>query len=355
MIVKNKGYSPQGKPRTLKELEDSHQTAPRGRSIQPFVSTSLARHENSEVFATPLACRNKKILVTGANGFIGSHLTQKLVALGAEVTAMTKGGAQSLQVVKDKIKIIQHDLNSTHKSADLKFDAIFHLAALTDLRTCSENPLLAYNTNVLGTLKLIEQYKSVGTFILISTLGVYGEPLYLPIDENHPALPIEPYAASKAAAESVVIGVCSSRKIRYAIARLFNVYGPGQRDDFVIPRIINQALTTNDVVLKNRKSTRDFIYIDDVIDALIKIYTTDADGIYNVGSGKETSIGELASIIQKHISKKIDVTFVEEVGSARVQRSLADIKKIKRNVGWNPSTDLSSGITKMLNYYNDIQ
>lgn len=299
--------------------------------------------------------KNKKILVTGANGFIGSHLTQKLVALGAEVSAMTKGGTQSLKVLKDKIKIIRHDLNSANKPTDLRFDAIFHLAALTDLRMCSENPLLAYNSNVLGTLKLIEKYKRVGRFILVSTLGVYGEPIYLPIDENHPALPIEPYAASKAAAESVTIGLCSSRKIRYAIARLFNVYGPGQRNDFVIPRIINQALAKNEVLVKNCNSTRDFIYIDDVIDALIKIYTKGADGIYNVGSGKETSILKLAGIIQKCINKKIDFRFVEEVESAHVQRSLAGIKKIKRDVGWNPSTDLDSGIKKTLNYYNDAQ
>lgn len=299
--------------------------------------------------------RNKKILVTGADGFIGSHLTQKLVALGADVSAMTKGSAQSLKVLKDKIKIIRHDLNSAHKLIDLKFDAIFHLAALTDLRTCSENPLLAYITNVLGTLKLIEKYKEAGKFILISTLGVYGEPLYLPIDENHPALPIEPYAASKAAAESVTIGLCSSRKIRYAIARLFNVYGPGQRSDFVIPRILSQALAKHEVLVKNGNSTRDFIYIDDVIDALIKIYTKDVDGIYNVGSGRETSILELAGIMQKHIDKKIEFKFVTKTESAHVQRSLANIKKIERDVGWRPSTNLDFGIKKMLDYYNDAQ
>lgn len=297
--------------------------------------------------------RNKKILVTGANGFISSHLTQKLVALGADVSAMTKGGTQSLKILKDKIKIIRHDLNSAHKLIDLKFDAIFHLAALTDLRMCRENPFLAYTTNVLGTLKLIEQYKRAGTFILISTLGVYGEPLYLPTDENHPALPIEPYAASKVAAESVTMGSCSSKKIRYAIARLFNVYGPGQRSDFVIPRMLSQALAKHEVLVKNGNSTRDFIYIDDVIDALIKMYTRGANGIYNIGSGKETSIAKLASIIQKHIHKKVEFTFAEEMESAHVQRSLADIKKIGRDIGWKPSTDLPLGIKKTLAYYND--
>ena len=226
---------------------------------------------------------------------------------------------------------------------------------MTDLRTCAENPFLAYTANVLGTLNLIEKYKRAGTFIHISTLGVYGEPRYLPVDENHPVLPIEPYAASKAAAESVVMGICSSKKIRYAIARLFNVYGPGQRNDFVIPRIINQALAKKEVLLKNCNSTRDFIYIDDAVDALIKIYTKGADGIYNVGSGRETSILELAGIIQKHIDKKVGFKCGEETKLAYVQRSLENIKKIERDVGWRPSTDLNFGIKKTLDYYNDAQ
>lgn len=301
-----------------------------------------------------MTLKNKKILVTGADGFIGSHLTKKLVILGAKVRAMTFGKVKSLNDLKGNIEIARHDLNSLEKLGDLEFDAIFHLAALTDLKKCLEDPFLACSTNVLGTIKLLESCKKVGRFIIISTLGVYGEPRYLPIDENHPTLPIEPYAASKAAAESFVLGICSSRKIHYCIARLFNVYGPGQKSGFVIPQIINQALNRNEVILKNQNSTRDFIYIDDVIDALIMIALKGKDGIYNIGSGKETSILELTKIMQKFIDRKISFKFTGEARTINVQRSLADIRKIRKDVGWTPSTDLNDGIRKTLNYYNDI-
>lgn len=299
---------------------------------------------------------NKKILVTGANGFIGSCLIKKLVIAGAKVTAIVRDDSSKIDHLKEKIKIIKTDLSNSRNLTIKDMDVIFHLAALTDLKKCLEKPLEAYNANVLGTINLLGNCQNIKKFVYVSTLGVYGEQRHFPVDENALPMPIEPYAASKLAGEYFVHSFCVSKNIPFSIARLFNVYGPGQKEDFIIPNIIKKAIKHEEITLKNLDSTRDFIYIDDAVRALILVSMVSENEIYNIGSGKETSIKDLIKIIEKLIKVQMRIKIALKNKVANVQRSVADIKKLKEMFGWAPETNLETGIEKVIEYYkNDLR
>jgi len=299
-----------------------------------------------------MTIQHKKVLITGADGFIGSYLTKALIDKNYSVSVLVKNNnLRRLKFIKDKIEILIGDINDPNLKLD-KYDIIYHLAALTDLKKCSENPKLAFNENVLGTINLLSNINNKSKFILISTLGVYGEPKYFPVNEDHTTYPIEPYAASKLASENFVLGFCKSREINYCIVRLFNVYGPGQRNDFVIPMIINQFLNNKKLQLNNLDSSRDFIFIDDVINALIKIGESENSEIYNVGTGKETTIKEIIEILKKITQMNIKQEILKKRGLKNtVRRSVADISKIQKEIGWHPSVDINDGLLKTWRYY----
>lgn len=271
--------------------------------------------------------KNKRVLVSGADGFIGSHLVDALKKLGAQV------------------KTLQGDILSTGPQKG--FDVVFHLAALTDMKAALAAPQETFEVNVLGTLKLLEASADTGKFVYISTLGVYGEPKHVPIDEDHPKHPIEPYAASKLAGEAAVEGFCRSHKVPYVIVRSFNVYGKGQRPDFVVPRLIDEVSNKSEVVVRNPKSTRDFIYIDDLVEGLIAAALNGKDDVYNLGTGKETSIEKLAKTIARFTKRKVSFILQPE-HDGRVKRSRASVTKAKRKLGWSAKVSLEKGITKML-------
>jgi len=274
--------------------------------------------------------RNKRVLVTGADGFIGSHLTQALHAVGAIVEEF------------------EGDILEPHSEKFYNLDYVFHLAAITALKQAVENPGRVFEVNVLGTLKLLEHIEGAPKFIYVSTLGVYGEPRKVPVKESDPARPVEPYAASKLAAEALVEGFCRSRKIPFVIGRLFNVYGKGQRRDFVIPALVEEISMKDRVNIRNPKSTRDFIYIDDVIAGLVAAALNGKNDIYNIGTGKETSIKAVAEHIRRFTKR--DVSFILERDSrdGRVKRSRADVRKAKKELGWSAKISLANGIQKLL-------
>jgi UDP-glucose 4-epimerase len=265
--------------------------------------------------------------VTGADGFVGSHLVQALQKAGAKVEAFNG------------------DILSA--SPQQGFDYIFHLAAITDLKLARKNPSRVFEVNVLGTLKILENLEGAPKFIYVSTLGVYGEPKSVPVREDSPTRPIEPYAASKLAGEAIVEGFCRQHGTPFAIARLFNVYGKGQRRDFVIPALVEEITSKDKVVVKNPDSTRDFIYIDDVIAGLLAVAAKGKNDIYNIGTGKETSIKMVAETIMRFTNR--DVSFIlQRDRDVRVKRSRADIKKAKKELGWSAKVTFKEGIQKLL-------
>ena len=297
--------------------------------------------------------KNKNVLITGANGFIGSYLVDKLNEKGYNVSILIKSiNSDRRYKEKNKIKIIIGDIKDKNLNLN-SFNLIYHLAALTNMKECYDDPQKAFKENVEGTINLITKMNPKCKFVYISTLGVYGEPKYFPVNEDHPTYPIEPYAASKLAAENFIMGYCKSRKLNYCIARLFNVYGPKQNTEFLIPKIITQIIRSNKIQLNNLDSTRDFIYIDDVIEALYLISEHGKNDIYNVGTGKETSVGEIIELLKKITHNNIKQEIFRKRGFKNsVRRSVADITKIEKDIGWHPSTNINDGLIKTWGYYN---
>lgn len=244
---------------------------------------------------------------------------------------------------KDILEVTKEDLEG--------IDFVIHLAAITDMNLCLENPKKAYEVNVLGTIKLLENSINVKKFIHVSTLGVYGNPVHVPCTEEDPTKPIEPYAASKLASEYFVSSYCTQKNIPFSIARLFNVYGPGQSTKFIIPKIISEGLKGNILELNNLDTSRDFIYVKDVAKALITL-TQKGKGIYNIGTGKETTIKEIVEIVEKVLGKKFEITMKKE-GNKGVNRSQADVTKIEKETGWKYSINLQEGLKMTISSYKN--
>ncbi len=299
--------------------------------------------------------KNKRVLVTGAGGFIGSHLVEELVKCGAKVTVFAISSLENIYHLRDKITIIKKDIT---KNLELeKYDIVFHLAALISIKEANKDPKKVFNVNTYGTLNLLNECKGkVKKFIYLNTLGVYGNSKQIPVNEKQLTIPTELYAASKLAGETFVLAFGTVYNMHNVVARSFNVYGPRQSENFVIPSIIKQCFKRNKVKLGNLKSTRDFVFVNDVVDALILIAKNGKrNNIYNVGTGIETSIGALAKKIIKITNKKISLESIKNKKrdvKIEVKRSMADISKI-RKLGWKPKTSLDEGLKITVEHYKN--
>jgi nucleoside-diphosphate-sugar epimerase len=274
--------------------------------------------------------RSKRVLVTGADGFIGAHLVQALQKEGAIV------------------ELFKGDVLARESEKFYNLDYVFHLAAITDMGLAKVSADRVFEVNVLGTLKLLDRIEGEAKFVYVSTLGVYGEPKSVPIREDAPTMPVESYAASKLAAEAAVQGFCRSHNMPFAIARLFNVYGKGQRSDFVIPRLIERITSEEKVTIQNANSTRDFIHIDDVIQGIFAVALRGQNDVYNIGTGKETSIRELATAIKRFTKRDVSLILQGDRKDGRVKRSRADVRKSKKELGWSAKINLNEGIKQIL-------
>jgi nucleoside-diphosphate-sugar epimerase len=250
---------------------------------------------------------------------------------------------------------VQGDLNHPFSISDAS--TVFHLAAVTHVGRALEDPRQTFETNTGGTITVLEAVRrssSVERLVFVSTAHVYGTPRYVPIDEEHPLHAREPYAASKLAAETFVSAYSSAYGIPIAIARLFNTYGPRQNPDFVVPRIVKQALTQDTLTMGNLTPTRDFTFVDDVIEALLLLASA-GDGIYNVASGVEISIEMLVTRVAEILGKRLTVSSQRtdrRSTGVEIERMWADIARIKA-LGWEPHVNLIDGLTKTIVWYRD--
>jgi len=307
-----------------------------------------------------------KVLVTGAGGFIGSHLVEALVARGAEVTAMVHYDARpdlsNLEMagssVRSKIKVISGNLEDPFfvASAVAGQDIVFHLAALIAIPYSYVAPASYVRTNVEGTLNVLEAARThkVARVVHTSTSETYGTALYTPIDEKHPLQGQSPYSASKIGADKLAESYYLSFGLPVATIRPFNTFGPRQSARAVIPTIISQALSSSPVVkLGSLSPLRDLNYVADTVEGFISVAESDQalGEVINVGSGKAISIGDLATLILRlaGVNKEI----VCEAERTRPEKSevmtlLADARKAEALTGWKPRVGLEQGLLETI-------
>jgi len=306
-----------------------------------------------------------KILVTGASGFVGSHLTEELVSKGHKVKAFIHYNSRNSlgnltdSPLQNDVEFYAgdvRDFDSVYKAMH-DCNMVFHLAALIGIPYSYVSPLAYIRTNIEGTYNVLECARSLRTndVVIVSTSETYGTAQYIPMDEKHPVVPQSPYAATKSAAEQLALTYYKSFGVGVKIAKPFNVYGPRQSARAIIPVIITQALTSDRIYLGALPPTRDFTYVTDVIDGFFKIaHSRACDGVVtNLGSGFEISIGELTKKILTLMDKDLEV--VVDPGRVRpqeseVERLCADISQAKKLISWNPGVSFADGLRTTIDW-----
>ncbi|MCC5997512.1 MAG: SDR family NAD(P)-dependent oxidoreductase [Thermofilum sp.] len=297
------------------------------------------------------------ILVTGGAGFIGSHLVKELVKSGYSVRVLdnlSNGSLENIRDVLGSIEFIKGDIRDKNVVEDaLKgVDAVVHLAALIDVAESVEKPELYLDVNVNGTFNVARASRKVSAFIFASTCAVYGEPVKIPIGEDHPLRPKSPYAATKIAGEAFVQAYGNLYGYRPVILRLFNVYGPRQSKAYagVITEFVKRATSGEPpIIFGDGEQTRDFVHVKDVAKAIIKALDSDnASGIYNVGSGVAVTINDLAHLILKLAGKENVEPIHGPPRPGDIKHSQANINRAKKELGYNPSVSLEKGIREIL-------
>jgi NAD dependent epimerase/dehydratase len=312
----------------------------------------------------------KSVLVTGAGGFIGSHLTEHLMDLGANVNAFVRYNSRNdlglLELLPEETlsqtEVIVGDLKDADaiRHAAKEVDIIFHLGSLIAIPYSYIHPRETIETNILGTLNVLTAAKesSIEKLVHTSTSEVYGTAQYVPIDENHPLQGQSPYSASKIGADKIAESFYRSFGLPVAIIRPFNTYGPRQSARAVIPTIITQALTRKKIFLGSLHPTRDYTYVKDTVEGFIKVAESpkSVGEVINIGSNFEISIGDLANKIFSLIGKKTEI--ITDPARVRpqdseVERLWCDTTKAKRLLGWEPTTSLYKGLKKTIEWISD--
>lgn len=277
-----------------------------------------------------------KIAVTGSGGFVGSHLTKKLKELNHEVIEID---------IKKGIDITeQRQLESVKQ-----FDLLFHLAAKTYVPDSYKDPQSFFYLNIIGTLNALELCRKYSARMIFISSYLYGSPQYLSIDENHPVVAFNPYAQSKLICEQLCQSYNRDFHIPIVIVRPFNLYGPGQNENFLIPTIINQA-KSGEIILNDPAPKRDFLYIDDFTDLLVKLidyFDTDCQ-IFNAGNSISYSVREITEIVCHLINKNIRIKFTNLKRPVEVADTVADTSKAKKLLGWQPKIKIEEGLKLLI-------
>jgi NAD dependent epimerase/dehydratase len=310
--------------------------------------------------------KNKKILVTGADGFIGSHLTEELVKRGLDVRAFVYYNSfnswgwldHSPDEIKNELDVFAGDIRDPYgvKNAAKGCDVVFHLASLIAIPYSYHSPDTYIDTNIKGTLNVLQAAREleIEKVVHTSTSEVYGTAMFVPITEDHPLQGQSPYSASKIGADQVAISFYKSFNTPVSIIRPFNTYGPRQSARAVIPTIITQiASGKTNIKLGALHPTRDFNYIKDTVQGFIAVAESEKSigEVINIGSNYEISIGETAELIAEVMGKEIEIE-TEHIRlrpeKSEVERLWADNSKAKRLLGWKPAYGGRDGLKKGL-------
>lgn len=315
----------------------------------------------------------KKVLVTGADGFIGSQLTETLVERGYDVRAFTFYNSFNTwgwldflpDEIKKEIEILPGDIRDPNgvRNAMAGIESVFHLAALIAIPFSYHSPDSYVDTNIKGTLNVLQAARGLGTdkVLITSTSEVYGSAKYVPIDESHPYQGQSPYSATKIGADLLAESFYRSFSLPVSIVRPFNTYGPRQSARAVIPSIISQLLTgTKELRLGSLTPTRDFNYVKDTVNGFIEIEKsgkTIGEEI-NIASQTEISIGELAAELIRQINPQASIICEQErmrPQKSEVNRLLGSNIKLKELTDWNQEYSLSFGLKKTIDWMEKNQ
>ena len=279
----------------------------------------------------------RSALVTGANGFIGKALTLKL----------KKDGVRVIEFTSSYGDISEFDFIKYYST--LQIDYVFHLASKTFVPDSWTNPLEFYRTSVLGTGNVLELCRDRNISCTFVSAYLYGLPNKLPISENDRIKPNNPYANSKYLAEEICKFYSEYHNVKVVIARPFNIFGKNQKDIFLIPHIIRQALNNKEIKVKSLQPKRDYIYIDDFIDGLMKTIDVQKKfSVYNFGSGVGLSVQEVINVIQKVLGTNKKIVLEKQERQNEIMNTVADISKARHDLGWEPKVSFEEGIKKML-------
>jgi nucleoside-diphosphate-sugar epimerase len=278
-----------------------------------------------------------KILVTGANGFVGSFLCKALKALHHDVIELSSSAGDIIDP-------------NTWKNIPAS-EIVIHLAAKTFVPDSWKNPELFLQTNTLGTVLALEYCRKHGARMIFISSYLYGNPSNLPINELAPISIPNPYALSKKAAEDYCRFYAESYKINMVIIRPFNLYGFGQSNNFLIPEIILQVLNGKAIHIKDLEPKRDYIYIKDFIEAIIKCIDFHRFEIFNIGSGISYSVGEIIQMIQDICETDLPVISAAEKRPAEILDTIADISKARELLHWTPVTSMKEGLSIIISQY----
>ncbi len=308
----------------------------------------------------------KKILITGAGGFIGSHLTEHCVKEGYKVRALVHYNSNNHwgwlehSSCKNKIEVVCGDIRDydfVSKSVQ-GCETVFHLAALIGIPYSYRSPLAYIKTNVEGTYNVVESAKEAGVknVIVTSTSETYGTAQYVPIDEQHPAVGQSPYAATKIAADQIALSYYRAFGLPVKVVRPFNTYGPRQSARAIIPTIATQILSGQKTVkLGNLLPTRDLTFVKDTVEgffAISKCHQLNGE-VTNIGMNQEISVGDLADKIASILRKKIHITEDDQrirTKKSEVERLCCDNAKLTKATGWRPQYDLDRGLSKTIEW-----
>ena len=312
---------------------------------------------------------SKRLFITGATGFIGSHLAEIFVEKGYNVVAYDRynpnnhrGWLEDSDYIDD-IEVILGDVRDYDSvfKAIKGCGAVFHLAALIGIPYSYVSPLAYIRTNVEGTYNVLEAAKNLELqqVLITSTSETYGTAQYTPIDEEHPLVGQSPYAASKISADQLALSYYRSFDLPVKIIRPFNTYGPRQSARAVIPTIITQGLNdSKELTLGNLEPTRDLTFVRDTCAGYLEIYKSDSffGEVTNIGMNSEVSIGDLARKILKIMDIDLPITSDQKrvrPGKSEVERLLCNNKKLLNNSSWEPEYSLKSGLKETINWFQE--
>ncbi|MCX6250429.1 MAG: NAD-dependent 4,6-dehydratase LegB [Bacteroidetes bacterium] len=313
----------------------------------------------------------KRVLITGAGGFIGSHLVEEMLQRNCKIRAFVHynsfnrwGWLDFLpDALRKNIEVYSGDIRDPHgvKSAMKEIDVVFHLAALIGIPYSYHSPDVYLDTNIRGTLNILQAGRDSGVERIIhtSTSEIYGTAQFVPITEEHPVNPQSPYAATKSGADFLASTFFRSFGTPVVIIRPFNTYGPRQSARAIIPTIITQILGGDTKIkLGSLTPTRDLNYVEDTVTGFIRAGESDniLGETINLGTNREIAIGDLAMKIAEIIGIKVKISSTKERVrplKSEVERLLADNKKAKRLLNWSPETSLEEGLKRTIEWFRE--